>query len=566
MKKWICAVLTAVLILSLAACGNSGYLEIVKDGKTQYTVVSYLEETDAVQKFSTKMLVSAGAVVPVADEAKGAAIYVGTPDVFSEATDKLGQPGYGGYEIVVDGENIFVSVSDTAAADEALTQLRGEMEKYSDSAAGVKKDLHIFGNICKIKESIPAFTPTSGTPSALRDAGNGNYEILYDKVDAASIGSELDGYRKTLEKEGFTCYCDNRIGDNQFSTYYKEDAQVYFNYFPALKQVRVVFGAKEYLPDTTPIDCEKVVTPSFVNIGMTDNVQCMVFQAADGTFVVIDGGWGESKVYDKVLNQGKSNERTIHIQRDVDYDMESLMTYLKENTPGGGKPQVIWMITHADPDHITLPPVFFEKYADQFDLKMYCDNFPNILNIGLTNGGSPSSFAAYAETYLNAAQKYFPDAEHYIYHTGQKLQLPGGAEIEFLFSHEDYWPNEMPWMNSTCGGWRFTVEGKTILILGDMSPGLNNQMAKTFGSYVKSDVFQPAHHGANGGTLLLYKLVDPTVCFWSCQQYQLDYDDRHRGIDPNYDFNKFLRESPNVIADYSNSETAGIVFPSLEKK
>jgi hypothetical protein len=141
--------------------------------------------------------------------------------------------------------------------------------------------------------------------------------------------------------------------------------------------------------------------------------------------------------------------------------------------------------------------------------------------------------------------------------------LPG-AEVEFLFSPEDYWPNPMPWMNHTSGMWRITIDGKTILIPGDAEAGLNNQLVKVFGDYLKSDIFQPNHHGCNCGTLELYEIVRPSVCFWACQQHHLDYDNRHRGIRPGYEFNAFLRQTAKL--HFSNNETHTVLIPTLEEK
>lgn len=567
MKKLFILLLISALLLALTGCSGGDCLVLAEDGKTAYSIVNYLSDDEAARSFSTKMIAKTKATIPVvSDPGDGkSVIYVGMPETLAEAAGVSGETFLGSYQIKANGDCLYVIVSDESVAMDAIAMLRDAVEKISDGKFGLKKDTDLVGSICGTQELAPAFTTAQGTASRIHNCGGGFYEYVYSEMDPAASPAEIAAYEKSLTAAGFTLYSEKNIDANRHFTYTKGETMVHGNYFPNMKEFRVVFGAKGYLPDTAPIECEKVVTPSFTNIGVSANTMGMIFQASDGSFVVIDGGYDTAAPYDKVLNSGEKNERVVPITPDVDADMEAFMTFMKENTPGGGKPQVTWMITHADPDHILMPPLFFEKYKDEFDLNTICYNFPDYNEIGLSNG-NPDKFAGYAENFIKTAKDCFPNVNSYIYHTGEQLQLPGNAYIEFLFTHEDYWPSEMPWMNHTSGIWRICAEGKTILILGDAESGPNSRVAREYGSYMKSDILQPSHHGANGGALVLYKLVDPTVCFWSCQQYHLDYDNRQMGVKTGYEFNQFLRQSPNVIADYSCSETATVLLPSLEKK
>ena len=339
---------------------------------------------------------------------------------------------------------------------------------------------------------------------------------------------------------------------------------VHCNYFKAMREFRIVYGPKTHLGSATPItDYEKKVTPSISIVGMTDNVLCMVYQAPDGSFVIVDGGWGTDSVETKTMNKGTSYEKSITYTRDVETDMANLWALLEDLCPDGEKPQVTWMITHADPDHICLPPVFMKEYKDRFDLNMVCYNFPDPETVGVVNGGGAAKFKSYMDAFIGAVNKNFPNAAHMIFHTGEKLYLPG-AEIEFLFTPEDYWPNSMPWMNHTSCAWRITSEGKTIMITGDCEIGLNNQMVTVFGNYLKSDMLQLNHHGSNGATLSFYKKIQPSVAFWASQQYNFDYDRRFMGLVAGYEFNKYIRETAKD--HYTNSETHTILLPSMEEK
>jgi hypothetical protein len=301
---------------------------------------------------------------------------------------------------------------------------------------------------------------------------------------------------------------------------------------------------------------------------MSDDVLCMVYQLCDGSYIVIDGGWGHDANISKFMNKGTEHEIPLNYFRDASADMEALYGFLRDHAPRVEKPRITWMITHADPDHITLPTRFFADYADRIDLQTVCYNFPNYFNIGLGTGSStnnPVNFTAHANRFIESAKANFPNANHYIYHAGQKLFLPG-CEIEFLFAAgEDYWPNVMPWMNHTSGAWRINIDGITSVIPGDCEAGLNDQMVSTFGDHLKSHILQLNHHGCNCATLGFYKKIDPQICFWACQQHHFDHDLRHLGIAPRYEFNAFLRNSPNVKGNYTNSKTHTILIPTLEE-
>jgi hypothetical protein len=113
----------------------------------------------------------------------------------------------------------------------------------------------------------------------------------------------------------------------------------------------------------------------------------------------------------------------------------------------------------------------------------------------------------------------------------------------------------MTTMNHTSGMWRFTINGQTVMITGDAEKPLNQQAAAVFGDYLKSDILQVVHHGSNGGSEEFYNAVDPSICFWPCQQEYLEVDKRHLGTWTGFEFNTVLWESENVTAHYSNSET-----------
>ena len=433
--------------------------------------------------------------------------------------------------------------------------------------------------------TIPAFSggyamhDTEAHDAGPTPDGGCNYQLTYNFVTA----NQVDAYKQQLLEAGFVLYDQKEIKNgsktNLFATYVNDDVMVHINYFPTLTfgRFHIIYGSAEYLlPKTEADDYEAVITPSVAIINATDTVLCMVVQLADGSYVVIDGGYstyfsnnGVPRDVPEASNSitGKS-EGTV--TRDYNADHDTLLAYLRDTNRDGDinekdtTPQVIWMATHADADHIGLPITFLSDNLDSDNYHQYINltaviyNFPEFTNIGLSEGNA-SELNLRVSRFIEAATTSFPDAKHYIYHTGQVLNLPG-CQIEFLYTPEDYYPNDMTNANYTCGMWRFLFDGgKSLLITGDSETETTKQAYNVLGSYLKSDMLQVIHHGANGGTEDFYNAVDPEICFWPCMDLLFKYDKRMLG--DSYAFNKILRDGNRT--HYTSTGTSTVYIPML---
>ncbi|MBP3479419.1 MAG: NPCBM/NEW2 domain-containing protein, partial [Oscillospiraceae bacterium] len=468
-----------------------------------------------------------------------------------------------------------------------------------------------WGNACVYStetEIIPSFTD-DGQESI--DAGNGNYQYTYTDVTR----EQVNAYIETLTQAGWTEYDNSTITnpttehDSYFVTYTKGLMMVHLNYFADLDNGRfqIIYGRGDWLLPNEEEDYEAVVTPSVSIIERTDGVLCMVVQLADGSFIVIDGGYPDSMTEDYTAPKYPDNSGdTFTYKRNHLQDMETLLEFLEENNPNKDQlPQVTWMITHSDSDHTGLPYIIMwgkdeipgqtAKTNERFDLNAVVYNFPNYYNVGLLDAYPPDSGTFYAyHRFVAMAKEYFPDAEHYIYHTGQTWDLPG-VEIEFLYTPEDARPYGMPTYNHTSGIWRFNFDGgKSLMITGDAQQMLkeelnlpedyelyDNQIVDAFGGYLKSDMLQIIHHGSNGGSLKFYQAVDPYVCFWPQLDINFLHDQRHLGIynatytngvvtGGSWYFNYWLRhEKTNYNGQevdrihYTTSETHTVYIPTV---
>ena len=84
-------------------------------------------------------------------------------------------------------------------------------------------------------------------------------------------------------------------------------------------------------------------------------------------------------------------------------------------------------------------------------------------------------------------------------------------------------------------------------------------MADTYGAYLKSDLLQLSHHGANGACLDLYRLIDPAVCFWACSQRKFEGDERMLGIRPGHEFNAYIRDPAVRVREHYHSGVTTVI-------
>ena len=542
------------------------YMTVAENNATSFKIVSFLNDTQPVKNFAKEMLIKTGAKFETVTEAEAGehAIYIGTTEQMNYAGADLDTKlVYTTFEITVKDGNVYVAVARESVVQKALEKLKEAIVRIEDKVFGIDMNISGVCNVAQTSAPVPEFQTKSGTQLDPYESGSGNYTIVYQGLKLTESDQEVAKYEQALLDAGYSLYQTNKIDQNRFFTYVNGDSMIHCNYFKTMREFRIVYGPKTYLGSAEPItEYERVVTPSISIVGATDSVLCMVYQAPDGSFVIIDGGYGTDRIYTWTMNQGTADEMTYVINRDISQDMANLWALLESKTPQGQKPQVTWMMSHGDPDHICLPPLFMKEYQDRFDLNLVVYNFPIIENVGLQNG-EPTTYQGYIDTFIAATKNYFPNASHMVVHTGQKLYLPG-TEIEFLFTHEDYWPNKMRWMNDTCTVWRITAEGKTIMVMGDATTNINNQMVGVFGTYLKSDILQLNHHGSNGGSLSLYKLIAPSVAIWACEDNRFLYDHQRLGTKSGFEFNKYIRET--VKDHYSGSSTHTILLPSLKEE
>lgn len=495
-------------------------IDIASNGTTDYKIVSFFSSNTDVTNFATDLRTLTGATFSVSTDTSaigGKQIVIGYSSKIMPYVGDFAFKSYTGGAAVAMGETIYISTASLKVLPTILDLFISRVESSSAKKYGVSSDLKISTDLCAISENIPLFstekTASSPTDKGLYSSGGGNYQRTFLNVFAADVKN----YNNKLIEAGYLLKQSNTINSNSFYTFVKGDTLVHINWFAKIKQYSIIYGPKTYVPASEPItDYKKLVTPSMSQIALYHTGQSNVIQLEDGSFIVIDGG------------RSKSDGQTAN------HDAEILMSFLNDMKPAShAKPKVVWFYTHVHSDHINFSrDNFFPTYKDKIDLQLVCLNLPDfnelenhISSAGWKESNAPSAYAASVNMLYESIEENFPGTTVYTFHTGDKLYF-AGCEVEILVNPEDYYLKGFSWINDTSVAFKVKIQGKSLMIFGDCTAPVNDQMVALYGNYLKSDIIQVTHHGVGGATLSSVKPVNADICFWAVKEDTYLNDER----------------------------------------
>ncbi|MBR2024784.1 MAG: MBL fold metallo-hydrolase, partial [Clostridia bacterium] len=295
---------------------------------------------------------------------------------------------------------------------------------------------------------------------------------------------ELDAYIEDLVANGYVKSLENVINGNCFYTYTKGDKLIHISYFPQTNEVNISNETVTKLPDNlTQPNYEKKNDSSITQIKLADNVSIKegmsyVIHLADNTFFIIDGGW----CYEDYLEADKLYNTLVELA-------------------GEGNDIVIkgWIFTHCHGDHIGTFNLFVEKYHDSVTIEQLLYNFPSDADIKASASAYMLNDTKQRYNYFREViATYLTDTEIVKVHSGYKFYYVN-MEIEILQTFEDLYPGTVANYDFNSSSTIFTVkiEGQKMLFVGDVSDVGASLLNKNFGSALKSDFVQVAHHGIN---------------------------------------------------------------------
>ncbi len=290
----------------------------------------------------------------------------------------------------------------------------------------------------------------------------------------------------------------HKMGDNRFAIWQEGALLVHLADYPGRGEVRrtdcplpdyalLPESGKPYEKKQDTVLYQIDLDNRRVDCGMS-----YIYALADRRFFILDGGY---------FTEGECTR---------------LYRFLRSLQGEGTLEIAGWFFSHAHQDHFGCFLDFIGKYGNECVIDTLYYTFPS-LALPESVYWKQSDNATMRE-FDYTLDKYLPDVRRCHLHSGETFTL-ADLNIEVLFTHEDIYPDRIGSFNDTSTVIRINCGGQSILFLGDLQDASCRKLEKTYGSYLKSDIVQVAHHGFNGSTIETYDLVSPEVALWPTPSY-----------------------------------------------
>lgn len=455
------------------------------------------------------------------------------------------------YGVGVQNAKIMVTALNDRMMEKAFS-LFSEIMQDSVVVKGNKKNIILPADLSRIyhdtknTQFLTDFPrPDSLTLTGSIDVSEDQMEYYYTGVSISS--SVYEKYCEKLVAAGYKLLSDNKAESSIFRVYKNEAANailfVSYNAFkhattqavtlyePCLRIVSARLSSGVHLPEELrkqDLAYTKPATPftSITAVKLNSQYQASghniygnnyVVTLEDGSFIVYDGG--------------QSYEMNVPRLYQVLLD-------LYQRTHGGANPTAedpirisAWLISHGHGDHYKIMRDFITQYAAYYGtyyitIDRLIANFTSDEeddNSGNPDNAMRDNWETYSEQIKDAPGEE-AGFEFIKVHTGERFYI-ANAEFEVVYTHEDLYPNRLHIYNDSSTVFRMTLyhteNGKisaasetSMLWLGDAQLDASKWMRSTYGSYLKSDMVQVAHHNYQGCEWELYQLVAPECVWW----------------------------------------------------
>ncbi len=430
-----------------------------KTGTTLQTKTDYLKSGEKHSSTTPEILV-------------GLTNYTESQDVYEDITS-------GTYGIKFSGNKIIFYFSTVTEGLELVDSFISAIKSNNDKAFWINKSFSVSKNLKFKLEDIPAY-PTSTT----------KYNCYDDTTMLLAKSTNLNNfntYCKKLIENGFKEYSKrDDINGNYFRTYTKGTMALTVYFSKRNNTVRIISGPLTDIPqkDTTSAkEPNKTPSVTLLNQGTrSDGTQQgsglgMLFHLPNGKFIIYDGGY--------VANDG-------------------LFKKLQELASGDDITIAAWIVSHPHADHQDAFDAFLKNHAKDIEIENVMYNYTALSD----QYGDSATIRNSIKTYLDGKTTVIKP------HTGQIYKF-GSSSVEILYTIEDMIPDQPgDIINNSSMIVRVTVLEKSVILLGDALKETAKILTDTYGSYLKADMVQLAHHGSWPGTETLYSNINASVVFW----------------------------------------------------
>ena len=407
-----------------------------------------------------------------------------------ESTSIYESTAYNNYGIRTIGNKIILYFSTVAEGDELITLLTKSMKTNSNNELWIEDNILISKTVNVQLGNLPKY-PASSLSTV--NCGDNTSMIVAKSTDL----NKFNEYCKSLTSAGYAEYSKREnVSGNYFRTYTKGTMAVTAYFSTGRKQARIILGPIKDIPakekDTTP----ESFKPSVTLIGPSESVTgglTMIYQLANGKFLIIDGG----------ITLG-----------------DRLYKELRELQPNATKFTIAgWFVSHPHCDHQDSIEDFLSNHANNVNIENIFVNYATPAyydSFSSKDHQDPSLKEGKRVIRLHEVfNKYLPHSTRVVKpHTGQVYNF-GSASVEIISTVEDILPAKLPHVNEASTVIRVTVAKQSTMILADAADTMKDIIMNMYNdSFLKSDMVTLAHHGVWDTRPALYDKIKGKVLFW----------------------------------------------------
>lgn len=345
-------------------------------------------------------------------------------------------------------------------------------------------------------EPLSAVPVLEGAKPSFVDTGDDCYMINFGETEK----DVFTKYCEDMVTSGLTLYAEKTMGKNIYKTFVNDKYVVTAIYTGYNKYAKVLAEPLSATALATKAE-DNVYTPvegvdtTITQVGTyngdlaeTYNGMCYVVQLADGSFIVVDGGFSfegyAERLYSVLYKQAVDKENIVI---------------------------AAWIISHAHDDHVDVFESFFETYGDEVTVERFICNMPSseqVVNIWEPEWNR-------SDIVRGLLDEYFPDVPVTKAHPGQEFYIRN-AKITVLYTWDVLETKDSQNdFNNTSVVFKLEAEGKSMIFLGDYDDkGVTIQKLYNIPT-LRCDIMQVSHHGLpENSSNAVAAVMAPKYAFW----------------------------------------------------